>query len=606
MNDELQLLEMELADLPKGTIVWKKTSKSSDVKKPYLQWREGSKTRSKYISPEELDSTTENVRRRKELQERIRQLKKEVSAPDAESMQFNLNVVYGDNLKSLIRSTVQPERRNCFQSVEKYLYSPFSPRICSIYGLRRTGKTTLLHQLIDNMSPDNFKKAVYIKARKGQTMAMLDNDLKRLHESGFVYIFIDEITFLEDFIDTASILSDIYAGMGMKIVISGTDSLGIWLSSHEELYDRTYMIHTTWIPYSEHSRLLGTEDVDSYIEFGGTLRAGETDFDDPELMSEDVSFRDDESTRRYIDTAICRNIQHSLKCYENGTRFMHLQELYDANELTNAINRIIESMNHRFVLRVLTEEFQSNDLKLARKNLLRERDLTLRTDILQHIDTETVTKGLMRLLNIIDEEDAKIPLTNAHVQEIRDYLTALDLIEPCPVEYYDPSMDAGENILIMQPGMRFCQAQALVHMLLKDDTFNTLDISQKNYVCSRILDEIRGRMLEEIVLIETKKLLGNDYQVFKYQFIGGEYDMVIYNRSEQTCRIYEIKHSKEMVKEQCRHLLNEESCQLLESRFGRITEKYVLYRGESCLSEWRINYLNVSSFLKMLPAGSIE
>ena len=66
---------------------------------------------------------------------------------------------------------------------------------------------------------------------------------------------------------------------------------------------------------------------------------GEPGFEDAELNVEEASFRDDETARRYIDTAICKNIQHSLKCYQKGRYFRHLRELYDANELTNAINR---------------------------------------------------------------------------------------------------------------------------------------------------------------------------------------------------------------------------------------------------------------------------
>ena len=64
-----------------------------------------------------------------------------------------------------------------------------------------------------------------------------------------------------------------------------------------------------------------------------------------DVNAQDASFRDDESTRRYIDTAICKNIQHSLACYEAGGHFRHLYSLYEAGELTSAINRIIEDMN---------------------------------------------------------------------------------------------------------------------------------------------------------------------------------------------------------------------------------------------------------------------
>lgn len=72
--------------------------------------------------------------------------------------------------------------------------------------------------------------------------------------------------------------SDVYAAQGMHIVLSGTDSLGFWLSQYNELYDRAKIIHTTFIPYREHARLLGSSDIDEYIRYGGTLRAGSIDF----------------------------------------------------------------------------------------------------------------------------------------------------------------------------------------------------------------------------------------------------------------------------------------------------------------------------------------
>ena len=189
---------------------------------------------------------------------------------------------------------------------------------------------------------------------------------------------IDEITLIEDFIDSAAILSDIYAAMGMKLILSGTDSLGFWLAKNQELYDRAYSIHTTFIPFAEYSRLLKKDDIDEYIRYGGTLRAGEIDFDDEDLLAEESAFRSDESTRRYIDTAISKNIQHSLECCRDGGQFRHLYSLYEANELTSAINRIVEDMNHRFILKVLTRDFKSNDLKVSTRKLRKEKNLQKR------------------------------------------------------------------------------------------------------------------------------------------------------------------------------------------------------------------------------------
>lgn len=598
IQQQIAELERHLTELPKGSLCLKTIN---DKQRACLQWREGKTIKSKYIPLENYDDYSAAVDERRKTEKRIRELKKLLPKPKKQKEQsYEMNAVTGDDLRRLIQTTAQPEKRDCFAAVERYLYGKDSPRICSIYGLRRTGKTTLLHQLIGAMTEENFQKTVYIKARKKETMAVLDRDLRKLREAGYRFVFIDEITFLEDFIDTASMLSDVYAAMGMKIVISGTDSLGIWLSSKQELYDRTYLIHTTWIPYKEHARLLGTDDIDKYIEYGGTLRVGETDFDDPDLQSEEVSFRDNESTRRYIDTAICQNIQHSLKCFEDGTRFMQLKRLYEAGELTNAINRIIECMNHRFALEVVLQDFQSNDLRLSRKNFLRERDLELRTDILERIDIDAVTDRLRQILKILNQNETSVDVTEAHVQEIKEYLKALDLIEPCPIRYAASSFEPGENTLIMQPGMRYCQAQALIYSVTSDFVFDALNDAQKQYVREKILNEIRGRMLEEIVLIETKKALGRGYSVFKYQFVGGEYDMVVYDEKKCTCRIYEIKHSTEAIQEQCKHLMNEERCEQLTAQIAPIAEKCVLYRGRSFVADWGIRYQNVSEYLKAI------
>ena len=48
-----------------------------------------------------------------------------------------------------------------------------------------------------------------------------------------------------------------------------------------------------------------------------------------------------------------------------------------------------------------------------------------------------------------------------------------------------------EHVLFTQPGMRYCQAQALVHSLLKDETFLALEAEKRAMVCERILEEVR-------------------------------------------------------------------------------------------------------------------
>ncbi len=597
INKRIIELKNEIAALPQGSINIKKIN---GKEQPYLQWTENGKSKSKYIKINEREQIFTGVERRKQLQEELRELKKMDIVDTPKSTRFETSIVIGEQLLAMTKGVRNWQERDCFKQLQKYLNSDATDRVCLVFGLRRTGKTTMLRQAVLKMTPSQVAKTAYIKAKGADTIAGMNRDLEKLLELGFKNVFIDEVTLMPDFIDSAALFSDIYAAQGMKIVLSGTDSLGFWFALHQELYDRAVTIHTTFIPFREHSRLLGIGNVDEYIRYGGTLRAGELAFDDDDVNAEDASFRDDESTRRYIDTAICKNIQHSLSCCQGGGYFRHLQSLYEAGELTGAINRIIEDMNHRFLIRILINKFKSHDLGSAADVLRRDRDLGSRRDILDRIDKEAVTKCLMNLLEIRNKEEQSIGITNAHVEEIKEYLKALDLIVDIPRETIIPSAEPLENIIFTQPGMRYCQAQALVHSLAKDELFAALSEQEKTMISERILEEVRGRMMEDIVLLETSKSVKKHKRVFKLTFAVGEYDMVIYDSKFNTCECYEIKHSNQIVPAQTRYLIDEERLNQTRKRFGNINKCCVLYRGEDTILENGIEYRNVEKYLKNL------
>ena len=603
----IQEIEEEMATLPSGGV----SPKTINGKQVYYhQYYVDKQRKYKIVPVEEVELLRKKIERynvlKQELKELNRLLPKETK-PKAKKIEqnvdFECNVTIGEKLTDSTRRVARWERRDAYEKLQDYLYSENNDRVCVVFGLRRTGKSTMLRQAIWDMNETDRSKAAYIKLQSDDTMAKVNRDMKLLSKLGYKYIFIDEVTLAEDFIDTASMFSDVYATMGMKIVLSGTDSLGFWFAESEELYDRIKPnIHTTYIPFGEFSRVLGINDIDEYIRYGGTLRVGELAFDDKDANAEDASFRDDESTRRYIDTAICRNIQHSLKCYDNGSRLDWLRSLYEANELTGAINRVIEDANHRFILSVLTEDFKSHDLGESAKNLRKEKDPTKRTDSLDKVDRETITQKLMDILEIKNKQDRKIEIKESDIDLIKSYLKALELIMDCPTENAQAGLPANEHILFLQPGMRYCQAQALVHVLFKDEYFMSLDEREKTNIQDKILEDVRGRMLEDIVLIDTAKALqGKPYKVFKLQFERGEFDMVVYNTQEHCCDIYEVKHSDKLVIEQAKHLMNEKMIELTERRFGEVKNRYVLYRGETVEHETGVVYKNVAEYLKGLP-----
>ena len=610
-NNIITQLETQIAQLPAGYISRKMINGKERF---YQQWTENGKIKSKYIKNEDVAEFRQKIALRKRLQADLDEARAQVhyvipegfgnmliASPSAltsfSASQYNTRVVMGEELRAFAEGARQWGKRECFAQLSAYLASDSYDKVCVVYGLRRSGKTTMIRQSMYAMGQKDLARAAYIKATTQDTMASLNKDLKKLRTMGIRFVFIDEVTLISDFIDSAAILSDIYSAMGMKIVLSGTDSLGFWFAIHEELYDRAIMIHTTYIPFAEHVHLLGIRDIDEYIQYGGTLKAGSWDFSSRELQTADASFRDDESTRFYIDSAICSNIQNSLRFYDGGNHFRHLYELYDKNELTGAINRIIESESHKFLVRVLTEDFKSHDLHLSARNMRKAREETERLELFDIISEDGVTARLMEILKIRNKDKQTVAITEDHVSEIKEYLAALELLDSVSVESIGQKTRTGEIELFTQPGMRFCQAKALVHALMEDEQFDALDITTRTGIANRILDEVRGRMLEEIVLLDTKRRFAKTKRVFKLQFAAGEFDMVVFDPQTLTCECYEIKHSAEITDEQTIHLRDEEKLAATTHRYGTITRKCVLYRGESGVAKNGIEYKNVEDYL---------
>lgn len=505
--------------------------------------------------------------------------------------EFYTNVVTGTGLQALANSVAKYGKRDCFSTLQKFVAGSYDGKICILYGLRRTGKTTLLFQMLSELP---IEKTAYIKVQTIDDMSRLTKDLKALFELGYRYVFIDEITLLSDFIDTAAVLSDVFSMMGMKIVVSGTDSLGFAMANRDELYDRSVTIHTSFIPFREYARLLNIRSVDSYIEYGGTLKMENMSFDDPDAAFDEVAFRDDESTRKYIDTAISRNIQHTLKNDHYGEYFNQLRELYEKGELTNVINRIVQHMNHRFVLRVVEDEFKSHDFGSAKELLLHDLPAE-RATVLYDVNEKQILERLKAIIEVKEKSETTVPITQEHIDKVKKYLLMLDLIVNCPERY--ESCKQAEHIVFSQPGMRYAIAKALVYSLMQDAYFASISEADKAYITGKILDDVKGRMLEDIVLLEVRKTAPSTMEAFKFKFdAGGEFDMVIYDKAGQNCRIYEIKHSTEVNEKQTLHLRDAEKCQIVEKRFGPISGKFVLYRGKDTFAEG-VQYLNVENFL---------
>lgn len=564
-------IEREIAVLPAGGV-----SKKNVHGKVYYYHRitQNGKRMEKYVKAEDVDELKSNIEKRKKLEKELKKLKQYM--PKEKNLDFKTKVIVGNRLKSLVSITRNYKKRECIQMLRDYIFKDIDDKVFILYGLRRTGKTTLIRQIILELSESDFNKAAFIQVTSKDSLSDIDEDLRLLEKNGYKYVFLDEMTLMEDFIEGSALFSDIYASSGMKIVLSGTDSLGFAFSKEEQLYDRCIMLHTTFIPYREFENVLGIYGIDEYIRYGGTMSLGGINY------NASTPFSNIKDTEEYINTSIAKNIQHSLKMYQYGGHFRQLLDLYEKGELTNVINRVVEDMNHRFTKSVVE--------RITANNLLGDR--------VDSLNLDKVTLGIKNMLDILNKEEQSVDISDVHMTQIKEYLAILDLIKEIDLEYLPEVNQKSKIIVVTQPGLRYAQAEAIVENLLLDEKFQELDIQKRTRILERLLSEIRGKMMEDIVLLETK-LAKKDKHVFKLQFPIGEFDMVVQDPKTLSCEIYEIKYSKERTREQYRHINDEEKCAMTTHRYGNITGRYVIYRGENTEMD-TIQYLNVEDYLKSL------
>ena len=598
-NERIAEIERQLSELPSGSVVTKKVSGRTYF---YHRTSKDGRRHEQYVPAEQVEALRHSIERRRALAHELKELREPAvkSAPPCRhqqtfpALELRTNVLHGDSLINFAAGIASWQERSCIHALRAYLEEGRTDRVFVLYGLRRTGKTTLIRQAILHMTPEQQRRCAFIQVASGNTLADINTDLRALRDAGFGTVFVDEATLMDDFVEGAALFSDVYAAGGMHIVLSGTDSLGFLFAEDEQLYDRCILLHTTFIPYGEFERVLGLRGLDVFIRFGGTMSMEGRDYNHAS------TFASDKAASEYVDSAIAHNIQHSLRCYQAGGHFRALRDLYEAGELTDAINRVVEDINHSFAVSTLTRVFKSSDLSISARNL--RSDCERPTDVLDRIDVAEVTARLARALEIRNAGERSVPIEPAHAREIKEYLDLLDVTRDIPVVDMSDLTHRQSHTAVALPGLRYSQAEALVQSLLEDAVFADLSAAERKRVLDRVRSEVMGRMLEDIVMLETMSARPS-MRVFKLQFRIGEFDMVVYDPEAVCCEIYEVKHSARRHPAQRRHLLDEENRSATEFRYGTITRTVVLYRGEDC-EEDGVCYRNVERYLIGLQALS--
>ena len=519
----------------------------------------------------------------------------------AEMSIYRTNVRFGVSLQNRAKSVSSLNTRYLLNDLNKYLYSdlsvntPYYGKVCALYGLRRTGKTTMMLQSILGMTNEQFNKTAWIDVTEEDNMASLYLDLQKLNEQGYKYIFIDEITKVEQFVRVSSLLSDEFAISGIHIVLTGTDSLGIYLSQRGELFDRSISIHTTYIPYYEYTHLFPNATAEDYIVEGGLL------------SKSGINYNRDENFKEYVDSDIAENIQHSLSKLKDKGDLGALYLIHSRGELTNVINRVIEDKNHEFLLDAILKNFESHDIGVLHHYISDVKD----NDILSYsadMNVENLSEQIKKDLKILNYNELKYGLTENELAQIENYLYELDFFDDVKYCTVSKEFSISDNPVVVQPCIRYNQAKSALKALYNDPKFVKLSGDKQEFIYNKLLSDIKGRMLEEIVLLNVTRSLSDcfvsQFRFYEYRkspFKNGEYDMVIRNKKNETF-IFEIKHSSEVeYNKQTKHLLDTEKLDWLKENGFKVKEKVVLYNGKTLDKDDNgVIYLNVSEFLEEL------
>lgn len=498
-----------------------------------------------------------------------------------------MTVLIGDKLRDYISVSLEYQR-NFVQQVIEYCNSD-SRNLCVVFGLRRTGKTYGMQQAILLQSKYvSWSKMGLIICDESDDLFRLYDEVQNFKNAGGKYLFIDEVTFLPEFIDYAHNLANVYTCGGMKIVLSGTHSYAFILAASDTLYDRCIFINTSNIGFKEFVNLTKRDSLKEFIQFGGLFQTGK--LGNPFTHN---GFINSNGIRQYINTAIVENIVHSLRTYKDGKL---LQE-DSIPQVRNYVYSVILSRTHSMIDKIM------NPLKLQELNgvldLPRFKD-SLSKDYRSKIKSNITAK----FLDIFDyNTDTELnPVTASYVDEA---LVEMGILFPVSDMYLD------SDSITFQYGSSNILNPIAIRTFITDWVLNEVHTLSEPNLEQSVKDMADGFINEEIVRFELMQQYrsGNLHTLnFMSSKDRGEIDFIIIDGNK--VNLYELKNSSKIVDNQAKHLCNKDVMNAFIERGYQIGKRAVIYNGITTVhvvNGIEIKYVNISEFLRNIEdRGCIE
>ncbi len=506
--------------------------------------------------------------------------------------------------------------RFSYPDLLKYANSASRDKVCALVGIRRTGKTTEMMQCASELEK-NGKRVLFLSIsqppevnlkshpEKLVQISELYEIIKDAQSDGYNIVFIDEITYVNDFL-YANSLANVYARK-TPIIIAGTDSLGIEIAEKDALYDRMIKIPTSYVSFEEFKYLRPQNNLDDYIAYGGTLH-------------DESPYKKIQDARNFLNTAIAENIIHALRFEAIEKDYDLLTDIYKENELKSAIQKLANKAGQNVAIRAIRKEYESAPIRTAFRNISKSEnedlfDLALakKSDSIKKIEKE-----LRDLFDIKLNSELNSEFLNKHFDELEYYLFEIGILKQIPIY---PNLKGDLNCraeykdIILQPGMLYCHAKAALDILtLNESAFKEWNIKDKTKFNDRIDRQTKGDILEMLILYDTfcsfpqiKNIHdSSNYYVSKLRLEnvfynnvsldGKEIDVII-RTPEKNIYLLEVKYSEEKIVDQTTNLTNATLGDYIERNFdGKIIGRAVIYNGNTELTD-EIKYINASEYL---------
>lgn len=233
---------------PKGTIIRRLIRGKERF---YHQWRENGVTKSRYLKADEVLPLREYLESAKTGTEPLRT----GSVP-----LFSSGVLIGNRLRELTADVRRLTPREIFPlALSRMATDP----LFSLVGNRRSGKTTLLKELILSLSDEILPLSAYISPPTELTSAEFLADLDALFSRGIRRFFVDGLERSSALMGTVPVLSDLYVARGCSFVLTATLEKDLGALGDFPFLDLTR------ISFRDFSVMRRTDSLEDYLLFRG-------------------------------------------------------------------------------------------------------------------------------------------------------------------------------------------------------------------------------------------------------------------------------------------------------------------------------------------------